>query len=156
VVPHPKDVSFLALRQDLIVEGRLADLDFYPDPLKLGPVKGAMQKLNYLLAPIVGLLTPFDLDSQDDEDDNGCAALLAQQSGKTPVRSTRAAPASKSVVAAANASKSNKPVVATPTRRSAATSRQKSSNVETQRRGGGLLGRFKDRKEPAPAKPAGK
>jgi uncharacterized protein involved in outer membrane biogenesis len=79
VVPHPKDTSFFALRQDLIVEGRLADLDYYPDPLKLGPVKGAMQKLNFLLAPFVGLVTPFDLGAQDDNDDNGCARFLAGQ-----------------------------------------------------------------------------
>jgi uncharacterized protein involved in outer membrane biogenesis len=79
VVPHPKDTSFLALRQDLIVEGRLADLDYYPDPLKLGPVKGAMQKLNFLLAPFVGLVTPFDIADGDDKDDNGCARFLAGQ-----------------------------------------------------------------------------
>jgi uncharacterized protein involved in outer membrane biogenesis len=154
VVPHPKDTSLLALRQDLIVEGTFTDLDFYPDPLKLGPVKSAMQKLNYVLAPIVGLLTPFDLKAQDDDDDNGCAALLAQQSGKAPVRSARAAPPSKAAIAAAQSSKSKKPAASTTAKRPA--SSQKSTKEEPQRKGGGLLGRLKDRNETAPAKSPGK
>lgn len=84
IVPLPKDVSLLSLRQDLIVEGRLADLDFYPDPLKLGRVKGFMQKLNFVLAPIVGLLTPFDVHTEDREDDSGCSAFLREQAGGAP------------------------------------------------------------------------
>ncbi|MFN2377275.1 MAG: AsmA family protein [Candidatus Binatia bacterium] len=81
IVPHPKDVSLLSLRQDLRVEGTFADLDFYPDPLKLGRVGGLMQKLNFALAPIVGLLTPFDVKTQDRDDDNGCSAFLKEQGG---------------------------------------------------------------------------
>jgi len=84
IVPHPKDVSLLSLRQDLILEGQFADLDFYPDPLKLGPVKGFMQKIDYILAPIVGLLTPFDVDSKDDDDDSGCGAFLREQAASAP------------------------------------------------------------------------
>ncbi len=83
ISPHPKDVSLLALRQRLRVEGRLANLDYYPDPLRLGPVGGFMEKVDYLLAPIVGLLTPFDIGIGD-KDDNGCAAFLKDHTGGNP------------------------------------------------------------------------
>ncbi|MFN2424846.1 MAG: AsmA family protein, partial [Candidatus Binatia bacterium] len=78
VIPHPKDVSLLSLRQDLIIEGTLADLDYYPDPLKAGPVDGFRQKLNFVLAPIVGLLTPFDMDDDADEYTSGCNSFLRE------------------------------------------------------------------------------
>jgi AsmA family protein len=77
--PHPKDISLLSLKQRLRVEGRLSDLDVYPDPLKLGPVGDTMQKVNFVLAPIVGLLTPFDLRMA--KDDNGCQAFLNEHNG---------------------------------------------------------------------------
>jgi len=94
VVPHPKDVSLLSLRQDLLVEGKLIDLDYYPDPLKIGPVKGFMQKVNYVLAPIVGLLTPFDLSAKDEVLDSGCSAFLRER-GVAPSKTAQAEEAGK-------------------------------------------------------------
>ncbi|HYC01042.1 MAG TPA: AsmA family protein [Candidatus Limnocylindrales bacterium] len=82
IEPHPKDVSLLALRQALRVEGPLENLDVYPDPLKLGPVGSTMQKVNFLLAPVVGLLTPFDLDTE--KGDNGCGHYLREMQGRGP------------------------------------------------------------------------
>ena len=54
----------------------------YPDPLKLGRVKGFMQKIDFALAPIIGLLTPFDLGTLDKKEDNGCSQFLREQSGE--------------------------------------------------------------------------
>lgn len=107
--PHPKDLSLLSLRQGLRIEGRLADLDFYPDPLKLGPVSGFMQKVNFLLAPIIGLLTPFDVKM--DKGDNGCAAFLNEHaSGKPDQIAAGGKPASKSQ--AVRSSQKSKPAPA--------------------------------------------
>jgi len=86
IEPHPKDVSLLALRQALRVEGPLENLDVYPDPLKLGPVGSGMQKINFVLAPIVGLLTPFDLNTE--QGDNGCGQFLREQTGRGPAQAS--------------------------------------------------------------------
>lgn len=76
--PHPKDVSLLSLRQKLRAEGTFKKPSVYPDPLDLGPVPKLVQKVNMLLAPLVGLLTPVDTGAQ--KGDNGCSAFLREQS----------------------------------------------------------------------------
>jgi AsmA family protein len=151
VDPRPKDVSFLSLRQNLIVEGRLADLDFYPDPLKLGPVKGAMQKLNYLLAPIVGLLTPFDLDAQEDDDDNGCAQFLAGQAVVAPgaqekvVRDKRLLPTMKAPAVAARPSGSKSASSARAEKSKEPAVKSSSRSDGKGRIGGGFVAKLKER-----------
>ncbi|HEY2776010.1 MAG TPA: AsmA family protein [Candidatus Binatia bacterium] len=117
IMPHPRTVSLLSLRQNLHVGGRLAKLDYYPDPLKMGRAREAVQKIDFALAPIIGLLTPFDVPTQKKNNDNGCSAFLSEQSEQGLVQEAGAGepPQRKAVVAhtaraAQAAAASGKPV----------------------------------------------
>jgi hypothetical protein len=72
--PRPKDWSPFSLKTSIAVEGPLADLAIFPDPLKLGAEGVAKRAANAVVTTVVGLLPPIDIG----EDRNvNCAAALA-------------------------------------------------------------------------------
>ncbi len=80
--PRPKDWTPFSLKTEIAIEGPLADLSIFPDPLHIGP-KGKLKKAaNAVVTTIAGLLPPVEVGEGKDID---CAGALgaAKRSAKS-------------------------------------------------------------------------